>query len=100
MHGNGIYDGDIIRTDFGHASWWFYKPPKPTGRDGYSSSKGICSVDFMCRSTKIKFPEKDFWFERHENLEEKINYYSLGHIAETRCCEIIGNIHENKDLLK
>lgn len=100
-NGVEIYEGDIVKVNFTHASWWWYSNPQPTGRDGYASSTGICQVDYFGRAVKIKFLEKDFWFDRYPDLEDKINIHYLNTAIIFKYeCEVIGNIHENPELIQ
>lgn len=100
-NGNEIYEGDILSPD-----WCFRKMPSR----GYISKKlpnlikGYVVVAWDAGEFDFKFiktiPEHKEYYEKHEQQYAYIgysrdNYHEFQHFA-----EIVGNIHDNPELLK
>ena len=79
-NGKEIYEGDIVRfvVDYSYGV-----PPIPS----YDSENGTVCIDFVI------FQDGSFWFFDNEMGSGAIAFRHHEH------CEVIGNLHENPDLL-
>jgi uncharacterized phage protein (TIGR01671 family) len=96
MNGAPIYEGDIVCHEF-HATFPIcYRTGDPNDSDGFYKTIGHVTITPSCGVTL----NGHRYFTSEAEGEESVKKYNGNPMRWSDCAEVIGNIHENKNLLE